>query len=298
MVQASAQTQEEKINLIFQKLEANYGAIKNGKYKCDMKFKSALEEKDTSFYSYEMTFQKSNKDNFNLFYPEHNSFWVTTSQKAYWTKHKDQKITEFAKEKWLAYVSVCEESVFMNMTDFIANLKKRYKNKKNEIVLKDDNPKKIVLALGNKMIALDKESYQLQKVAIIGYYPEGVQYKEWNFTYQDFDNPVYDNPALYGQNALPTNYTKEIPDYKKQGKEDDKKLYNLANTEATEWKLPVFQGDSLALSSLRGKTVLLDFWYQGCYPCVKAIPFLESMHQKYKAQGLVVLGYCTLLFFS
>jgi thiol-disulfide isomerase/thioredoxin len=44
------------------------------------------------------------------------------------------------------------------------------------------------------------------------------------------------------------------------------------------------------LSELRGKVVLLDFWATWCTFCVKTMPRLNSMHQRYKDRGLVILG--------
>ena len=50
------------------------------------------------------------------------------------------------------------------------------------------------------------------------------------------------------------------------------------------------QGKSASLSGYKGKVVLADFWASFCIPCVEALPFLESLHQKYGNKGLVVLG--------
>ena len=40
----------------------------------------------------------------------------------------------------------------------------------------------------------------------------------------------------------------------------------------------------------KGKAYLLDFWATWCGPCVASIPHIEHLHQKYKDQGLVVIG--------
>ena len=44
------------------------------------------------------------------------------------------------------------------------------------------------------------------------------------------------------------------------------------------------------LSELRGKVVLLDFWATWCTFCVKTMPRLNSLHQRYGGRGLVILG--------
>ena len=46
----------------------------------------------------------------------------------------------------------------------------------------------------------------------------------------------------------------------------------------------------LSLESLRGNVVLLDFWGVWCSPCVKSIPDLNELMDRYGEEGLVVIG--------
>ena len=46
----------------------------------------------------------------------------------------------------------------------------------------------------------------------------------------------------------------------------------------------------LTLSSLRGKTVVLNFWASWCDPCKREAPALEKLWQDYRGKDVVVLG--------
>ncbi len=61
-------------------------------------------------------------------------------------------------------------------------------------------------------------------------------------------------------------------------------------TAAPDWKLVSLKGDTVSLKQLRGKVVLLDFFYNSCYPCRLAIPHLQEIHKKYSDQDVIVVG--------
>lgn len=61
-------------------------------------------------------------------------------------------------------------------------------------------------------------------------------------------------------------------------------------SQAPDIQAETLQGDTFKLEQLRGKVVLLDFWATWCGPCVKAMPALQELSDKYKDKGLVVLG--------
>lgn len=61
-------------------------------------------------------------------------------------------------------------------------------------------------------------------------------------------------------------------------------------TPAPQFSLVNLVGDSIRLSDYKGKLVLIDFFYKGCYPCIQALPSLQALHKKFEQDGLVVLG--------
>ncbi|GGP28148.1 thioredoxin family protein [Silvimonas amylolytica] len=46
----------------------------------------------------------------------------------------------------------------------------------------------------------------------------------------------------------------------------------------------------LTLNKLRGKVVLVDFWTYSCINCIHTLPYVKQWYEKYKDQGLVVVG--------
>ena len=48
--------------------------------------------------------------------------------------------------------------------------------------------------------------------------------------------------------------------------------------------------EPLTLASLRGKVVVVDFWTLGCINCRNTLPYVTGWYEKYRGQGLVVVG--------
>ena len=55
---------------------------------------------------------------------------------------------------------------------------------------------------------------------------------------------------------------------------------------AIEW----LNSPPLTAEELKGKVVLVDFWTYSCINCLRAIPYVRAWAEKYKDQGLVVIG--------
>ena len=67
---------------------------------------------------------------------------------------------------------------------------------------------------------------------------------------------------------------------------------DLVGRKLPELDLVDWMNGELAREDLEGKIVLIDFWATWCGPCIAGIPKMNELHEKYKDQGVVVLGIC------
>ena len=135
-----------------------------------------------------------------------------------------------------------------------------------------------------KQILIDRESYlPLQFTSVIDL-KEGedtlCQYEQYKLL--SFDSTI--NESRFTLDAIPAGAT--MMDYVP----DDEVEPLSKGKKAPKWTLPTIAGDSISLADLRGKVVLVDFFYKGCAPCGAAMPVLQRLHEKYKDQGLTIIG--------
>lgn len=54
--------------------------------------------------------------------------------------------------------------------------------------------------------------------------------------------------------------------------------------------IPWLNSRPLTMAELRGKVVLIDFWTYSCVNCIRTLPGLKKLWEKYSKNGLVVIG--------
>lgn len=84
-------------------------------------------------------------------------------------------------------------------------------------------------------------------------------------------------------------YNKLIKQYEKKQKQKEAEKRVADGMPAPDFILKSIDGKDFALSSLRGKYIVLDFWGSWCGWCIKGIPEMKKMYGKYK-KNLEVVG--------
>lgn len=77
------------------------------------------------------------------------------------------------------------------------------------------------------------------------------------------------------------------------GADDIGKKSDLIGKEAIAFSATDIHGKKYTLESLKGKIVVLNFWFVECKPCVMEIPELNELVKKYGSKNVVFLGLAT-----
>lgn len=92
---------------------------------------------------------------------------------------------------------------------------------------------------------------------------------------------------------------KDIPKYIKASKynskaerekeERERKMLEIGEI-APDLDLTTIKDEKIKLSELKGKIILLDFFYKNCPYCMFALPVLDSIYEEYKDKEVVIIG--------
>ncbi len=97
----------------------------------------------------------------------------------------------------------------------------------------------------------------------------------------------FKHPALV---ALYEDGLKQIDNYPRWLSSDCERRAEILNKPIPAWEAKDFEGKSYSSESLKGKVVILDFWYRGCLWCVRAMPQMNQLANELKNENVVILG--------
>lgn len=141
-----------------------------------------------------------------------------------------------------------------------------------------------------KLGALEVENYDKHKDELIDFvknkmgtsiavYPTSLR---WD---GDKNVPVLENIAAEFEKAHPNLAVT---------KKTNEKVKILKNTSVggtvTELNLPDKNGNKIALSSIKAKYILIDFWASWCPPCRRESKILAELYKKYNKEGFEIYG--------
>ncbi len=96
---------------------------------------------------------------------------------------------------------------------------------------------------------------------------------------------------LYFAQLFVDEYGADYPPLADRIEKEIKKKHKLSvGSVAPDFAQQTPGGESLALSDLRGRVVLVDFWASWCGPCRKENPRVRSVYEKYRDRGFEILG--------
>jgi thiol-disulfide isomerase/thioredoxin len=147
-----------------------------------------------------------------------------------------------------------------------------YKNTANETAEKDS-------AIHYSRIFINKKSlFAYRRIKYAKWFDEGETAVDiYDFTASLDTNLILFNPASFFINP--------------PIKETDRFTPLTTGTKAPSFKArDVKTGQTFSIEELKGKVVVLDFWFLSCAPCRELMPKLQKLHEKFGKKNVVFIG--------
>ncbi len=217
----------------------------------------------------------------------------------YIIEHKNAKITKYPKSKSFMLTSrVVNEAYrvyFLNPTRLIDGIN----DTTNIATLSEDNIGgnsvwKFSYDYGDKEdrnnswknIWIDKENSIVHKINFSADLKGENQYNQWDLYNLSFNSVTIEDLDSRLQNLI------DKYDMTEDEESEEPELMTLpVGTELPNLDAVTYPDKSaVKLHNYRNKLTLYDFWFMDCPSCIKAIPQLNELHNKYKEMGLTIVG--------
>ncbi len=87
--------------------------------------------------------------------------------------------------------------------------------------------------------------------------------------------------------------TEEEKKKRKYGQAKMNKKSERVDKYAKPFNVTDINGNKYTLEELKGKIIVMNFWFVECKPCVMEIPDLNKLVEKYKGKEIIFLGFAT-----
>jgi len=107
------------------------------------------------------------------------------------------------------------------------------------------------------------------------------------------ETTLKDARAKLGHAVLREGMDEKLADHKKlppYWSNERKNRAAVIGHAAADWETTDLAGKRHALKDYRGKVVILDFWYRGCFWCIRAMPQMIQIADDFRDQPVAVLG--------
>jgi peroxiredoxin len=68
-------------------------------------------------------------------------------------------------------------------------------------------------------------------------------------------------------------------------------LQGLVGCEAPDFNVTTINGELLTLNQLKGKVVVINFWFESCAPCLAELPALNKLVEEFQQQDVVFIAF-------
>ncbi|MBX2917058.1 MAG: TlpA family protein disulfide reductase [Cyclobacteriaceae bacterium] len=68
-------------------------------------------------------------------------------------------------------------------------------------------------------------------------------------------------------------------------------LQGLIGCKAPNFNVKTINGETLKLNELKGKVVVINFWFEGCAPCIAELPALNKLNDDFKTKEVVFIAF-------
>jgi len=102
-----------------------------------------------------------------------------------------------------------------------------------------------------------------------------------------FADSINNKVSLVIKNLSKEEYKSINDKFQESQKKDLANRKKLKGSNIEKLDLTDINGNKYTLESLKGKIVVLNFWYTKCVPCIKEMPDLNKLKNKYQAENVI-----------